>query len=143
MIRDPNGHYKQGRSTTKEGILLKIKAFEDEEATIIGVELFRENHNPQQRDALGHAKRSTAQAGKVAVEKLGALVCRFADGTEFSVGSGFTEEQRVVFWCASKHQDGISGIFSPVVKIKYQAPPGGRKPGEAPRFPVFVGFRED
>ena len=25
----------------------------------------------------------------------------------------------------------------------WQPPPGGRKPGEAPRFPVFLGWRED
>ena len=32
MLRSPEGRYKQGRSTLKEGILLKVKQFVDEEA---------------------------------------------------------------------------------------------------------------
>src|ERR1700741_3152735 len=38
MLRDPNGHYKQGRSTAKEQILLKVKRFVDSEAEVIGVQ---------------------------------------------------------------------------------------------------------
>jgi len=157
MLRDPNGRYKFGRSTTKEGILLKVKAFADEEATVIGVEEEMENQNEATKDNLGRTKRSTAQAGKVGKGRLGALHCRTKDGAEFSVGSGFTEQQRIELWApfieAAKHVTLQSGrrptvivmgesIFPPV-KFKHQPPPGGRKPGEAPRFPVFLGFRHE
>ena len=37
MLRSPLGKYKMGRSTLKEGILLKLKRFEDAEATVVAV----------------------------------------------------------------------------------------------------------
>lgn len=136
MVRDPNGRYKFGRSTLKEGILLKIKAFADEEAQVIGVVEQMHNGNEATRDALGNVKRSSAKAGKVGNGKLGALVCVTADGVEFEIGTGFTDEQRKDWWSPT-------WALNRVVKFKHQPPPGGRKPGEAPRFPVFLGWRED
>lgn len=136
MIRDPNGPYKFGRSTEKEGYLLKLKSFADEEATVIGVVEQMENTNEATVNELGQTKRSSAKAGKVPKGVLGALVCRFDDGTEFEVGSGFTDGERADWWQdASKLEVRIT--------VKHQPPPGGRKPGEAPRFPVFKGFRHD
>ena len=38
MLRAPGGPYKQGRSTLKEGYLLKLKRWEDHEAQVIGFE---------------------------------------------------------------------------------------------------------
>lgn len=139
MVRSLTGPYKFGRSTTKEGILLKIKAFEDEEATVIGMVPWKENHNERQTDALGHAKRSHAKAGLVELPKLGALICRFDDGTEFECGTGFTEGQRIDFW--ELGFELVQGATR--AKIKHQPPPGGRKPGEKPRFPVFLGLRHE
>lgn len=137
MIRDPNGPYKFGRSTMKEGYLLKLKSFVDEEAEVIGwVEQF-ENTNEATTNELGQTKRSSAKAGKVPKGVLGALKCRFEDGTEFEVGSGFTDEDRLRYW---GHRGSLAGH---VATIKHQPPPGGRKTGEAPRFPVFKGFRHD
>jgi DNA ligase-1 len=136
MVRDPNGRYKFGRSTLKEGILLKIKAFADEEAMVIGVVEQMHNENEATRDALGNVKRSSAKAGKVGNGKLGALVCVTMDGVEFEIGTGFTDAQRKDWWSPT-------WALNRVVKFKHQPPPGGRKPGEAPRFPVFLGWRED
>lgn len=136
MVRAQNGPYKFGRSTTREGFLLKIKLFEDEEAEVIGVVERMHNDNEQERDELGRAKRSSAKAGKRPAGDLGALVCRTPDGAEFEIGSGFTAAQRVELWEMSKG----SGTW-PRVTFKHQPDPGGRKPGQAPRFPVFKGFR--
>lgn len=136
MIRDPNGPYKFGRSTMKEGYLLKLKTFVDEEATVIGVVEQMENTNEATVNELGQTKRSSAKAGKVPKGVLGALQCRFDDGTEFEVGTGFADHERADWWQdASKLEVRIT--------VKHQPPPGGRKPGEAPRFPVFKGFRHD
>lgn len=38
MLRNPEGHYKFGRSTVNENLLLKLKRFITEEATIVGYE---------------------------------------------------------------------------------------------------------
>lgn len=148
MVRHPEGRYKFGRSTVKEGILLKIKAFVDEEATVIGVVEQKHNANEATVDNLGHTKRSSAKAGKRGTGKLGALVCRLEDGTEFEIGSGFTDDQRIELWSCLTFEGGLSSPAQeirklPPVKFKHQPPPGGRQPGEKPRFPVFLGWRED
>lgn len=147
MVRDPNGRYKFGRSTVREGILLKIKAFVDEEATVIGVVEQMHNANEATLDNLGHTKRSSAKAGKVGTGKLGALVCRLEDGTEFEIGSGFTDSERLSLWYRATVNSALSGLgallIGKQVKFKHQPPPGGRQPGEKPRFPVFLGWRED
>ena len=137
MTRDPNGPYKYGRSTTREGYLLKVKRFVDEEATITGVVERMHNGNEQERDALGHAKRSHAKAGMVPMDTLGAFKCVTEDGAEFQVGTGFDEEQRASYW---KNRDEMVGK---TITFKHQPDPGGRQPGQAPRFPVFLGFRHD
>lgn len=135
MVRDPQGRYKFGRSTLKEGILLKIKPFVDEEATCVGVVEQMHNTNEATRDALGNVKRSSAKAGKVGKGILGALECVTEDGAVFEVGTGFTDTQRSDWWTQE--------LVGRQIKFKHQPPPGGRKPGEAPRFPVFLGWRQD
>jgi DNA ligase-1 len=135
MIRSPGGRYKFGRSTEKEGILLKIKHFDDDEAEVIGKVEEMHNTNEQTLNEIGLSKRSSAKAGKVGKGRLGALVCRFADGTEFECGAGFTEQQRIDLWAAD-----LSGVQ---VTVRHQPPPGGRPAGKKPRIPVFKGIRRD
>lgn len=135
MIRDPQGPYKAGRATEKQGWLLKLKRFEDAEARVVGVVERMHNENEQTRDELGRAKRSHAQAGKVPAGDLGALVCSAPQWTEtFEIGTGFTAAQRIELWEMSKG----SGQW-PIVKFKYQ--PHGTK--DRPRSPVFIGFRHE
>jgi len=138
MVRDPMGRYKFGRSTVKEGILLKIKPWHDEEATVVGVVELMHNENEQKRDERGYAKRSSAKAGKVGAGKLGTLACRTEDGVDFEIGTGFTDEQRVKLW----EWRGVEamGCIGRQVKFKHL----GRMPGtRAPRGPVFLGWRQD
>lgn len=131
MARDPDGEYKFGRSTLKQGWLLKLKRFEDSEAKVIGWEPLKHNHNIAQLNALGHQERSTKQAGKqVDASLMGALVVQDTKTkVEFGIGTGFTEAQR------RSYRDNVVGL---TVKYKYQ--PTGVK--EKPRFPVFLGFRD-
>lgn len=131
MVRDPKGKYKHGRSTTKEGGLLKIKRFEDDEAVVIGCEELMTNNNEQELDNLGHKVRSSKKEGMVPAGKLGALIVKHKTFGEFKIGSGFTEEQRMSLW---NERDSLNGKLA---KFKYQ--PSGVK--DKPRFPVFLGFR--
>lgn len=135
MVRSFDGRYKFGRSTEREGILLKIKHFDDEEALVIGKVEEMENTNEMKQNELGLAKRSSAKAGKVGKNRLGALVCRFEDGTEFECGAGFTDQQRVDLWAAD-----LEGVL---VTVRHQPPSGGRPKGKKPRIPVFKGIRRD
>jgi DNA ligase 1 len=68
MLRQPGSAYEPGRSPT----LLKVKPFDDAEATVIA-------HEPGKGKFAG---------------KLGALRVRTEDGREFSIGSGFTDADR-------------------------------------------------
>jgi len=134
MLRNPDGLYKFGRSTIKEGSLLKLKRFQDSEALVIGAEELMHNANEATVDNLGHTKRSSQQSGKIPGDTLGALLVRdVATGIEFSIGTGFTAQQRDELW--QLHRSGtLVGKFA-----KYKHFPSGVK--QAPRFPVFLGFR--
>lgn len=134
MIRDPNALYKHGRSTLREGGLLKIKRFADSEAIILGFVELMTNNNEKTRDELGRAKRSSHKANLAAAGRLGALMVRdVKSGVEFEIGTGFTDEQREGIW---ENRDAFEGE---TVKYKYQ--PAGVK--DKPRFPVFLGMRPD
>lgn len=140
MIRSRDGAYKYGRSTTKEGHLLKLKRFEDAEATVIGVVEKLHNANEAKKDELGRTKRSSAKAGKVKTGMMGALVCKWHPyGNEaksidtFELGTGFDDKMRREIW----DERNDPGEW-PLVKFKYQ----GLTPDGKPRFPVFLGFRD-
>lgn len=133
MLRHPDGPYKHGRSTAKEGWLLKVKRFEDSEARVIGFSELMHNANEAKRNELGHLERSSHKAGKVGKQILGALAVQdLKTGVEFDIGTGFTEAQRQLLWATG---DNLIGKV-----VKYKSQPTGVK--EKPRFPVFLGFRD-
>lgn len=143
MLRSPSGRYKFGRSTTKEGVLLKMKPFIDEDAVVIGYEEEMENTNEATTNALGRTERSTHASGMVGKGRVGKLLCRFlSDGTEFSVGSGLTDAKKAELWADRENLTGSNGQKL-IIKVKHQPPPGGRLAGKKPRIPVFLGFREE
>lgn len=132
MLRDPNGRYKQNRSTLREGILLKVKRFHDSEAEVLDYELLQRNLNEQTVDERGYAKRSTEQAGKVADTLVGSLLVRDrVSGVIFSIGSGFSDVHRAEMY---SNRDTLKGRL-----VKYKSFHVGVK--EKPRFPIFLGFR--
>lgn len=133
MIRSVDGPYKHGRSTTKEGYLLKLKRFEDAEARIVGMVEEMENTNVATKDAFGRTERSSHKAGMVGKGRLGAFSVvgingPFA-GITFEIGSGYSAEERVGLWALGP-TDRI---------VKYRFFPLGSK--DKPRFPTFLGFR--
>ena len=133
ILRSPEAPYKFGRSTVKEGYLLKVKRFEDSEAKIIGFEEEMYNGNEAEVNELGRTKRSSAQAGKVGKNTLGAFHVRDCiSGIEFSIGTGLTAADRQHFW--ERQGDYIGKI------VKYKFFAVGVK--TAPRHPVFLGMRD-
>lgn len=132
MLRDPQGTYKFGRSTVRENILLKVKRFEDAEATVIRIDEKMSNQNTAEKDNFGRTKRSSCLDGMVPMETTGALFVRNSDGLEFSIGSGLNDEMRDEIW--KNKSDYIGRI------VKYKFFPQGVK--DLPRHPVFLGFRD-
>lgn len=133
MVRSPYSPYKCGRSTAKEGYLLKIKQFEDSEAEVLGFEELLINLNERTVNELGQAKRSSHQENLVPSGMLGALIVKdIATGVEFKIGTGMDHALRKEIW---ENRPAHLGRF-----VTYRFQPSGMK--EKPRFPSFKGFRD-
>ena len=132
ILRSPDAPYKNGRSTVKEGFLLKLKRFVDDEAVVIGFEERMHNGNEAVVSELGRTKRSSHQAGKSGRGDLGALVVRGCGGSEFNIGTGFNDAERAAIW------DDRDRYLGRIAKFKHF--PVGAK--ELPRHPVFLGWRD-
>lgn len=115
MIRQPNSPYKFGRSTVKEGILLKIKKFFDDEAELVEVIEAMTNMNELEADELGYAKRSSKKENLVPAGTAGSIVVKWND-KEFRVGfgPGFTDEKKQWIW------DNRVSLLGELVKFSYQ-----------------------
>ena len=134
MLRSLHGTYKHGRSTLRDGILMKLKRFDTDEAVVLGLEEQLQNTNELTRDALGRAERSNHRAGMVGKGTLGSIRVKGLTGgftgVEFNVGSGMDDALRLKIWLNAKPYLGKT------LKFKYF--PVGSK--DAPRFPTFVEF---
>jgi len=97
MLREPGSVYEIGRSST----LVKVKSFHDAEAVVLA-------HQP------GKGKHKG---------KLGAVVVQLEDGTEFSVGTGFSDAERAA-----------PPSVGSMITFRYQE----LSDGGVPRFPSFV-----
>ncbi len=130
VVRMPSGRYKCGRSTLKEGFMIKIKRSADYEGIIIGTEELMHNTNEEQADNFGNIKRSSAKNKLTAGDTLGALVVH-SNGVTFRIGTGFTTDMRDALWA---NRETVVGQLA-----KYKSSGVGRN--GLPRSPVFMGLR--
>ncbi len=140
MLRAIDGRYKEGRSSEKEQILLKLKRFSDSEAVVTGTYELEHNSNESFVNELGRTARSSAQAGKVGLDTLGGFYVRGSagqpfDGVEFKVGNGqgMTQELRKQLWAERE------SFVGRIMKVKY-FPTGGK---DRPRHPLWLGWRDE
>lgn len=135
MLRSLDGPYKQGRSTLREGYLMKLKRFADAEAVVLRYEERMHNGNAATTNALGNTERSSHKENMVGRGDLGALVVKGINGPyagqEFSIGTGFDDAERRSIW----RGDYVGKT------CKYKYFPQGSK--DSPRFPVFLGWVND
>lgn len=133
ILRSHDGIYKHGRSTVREGGLLKLKRFLDSEAEVLEVIEEQFNGNEAQRDNLGRTKRSSAKAGKTGKGRAGALRVRdIRRGWEFEIGTGLTDADKAEWWRWK------TSMYPPRL-VKYRYFPIGMQ--ERPRHPVYVSWR--
>lgn len=102
MLRQPGSKYAAGRSAT----LLKVKTFHDAEATVVGYQAGAGRHQG----------------------RMGALLVRLPNGTEFAIGTGFSDRER-------ENPPGIGAT----VTFRYQE----LSEAGVPRFPSWGGMRHD
>uniref|UniRef100_A0A6M3LR32 Polydeoxyribonucleotide synthase [ATP] n=1 Tax=viral metagenome TaxID=1070528 RepID=A0A6M3LR32_9ZZZZ len=110
IVRHAQAPYERKRSTS----VMKFKPKKEDEYEIIGTQ--------EEVSIDGRAKDS-----------LGALVCRSGDGNLFSVGTGFSADQRKALW---RDKESVTGK---IARVKYQHLTSGKR---VPRFPVFVEIVE-
>lgn len=136
ILRDPDGFYKEGRATVKQGQLLKVKQWVDTEGVVVDTEPLFINNNEAKTNELGRTSRSTHKENQQQVDTLGAIVLTLpwnGETATVKVGTGFTAQQRQEIW---NMRDKLPGQ---IVKFKY-IPFGSL---HAPRHPSFIGFRHE
>lgn len=136
MMRHPEGHYKQGRGTFKEGLIYKLKRFKDAEGILVDILPMMENHNLLEKDELGYAKRSSSKEGLVTGSIAGKFVVLIdfqGEDLYLDVAPGsFNHDQRKELL---KNKDKYLGKF-----LKFRFFEHGIK--DKPRFPRALGFRD-
>ncbi len=135
MLRQCGAHYKFGRSTLKEGTLLKWKPLIDFDAEVTGSYEEMHNGNEATTDELGHTRRSSHAEGKVGKGTLGGLYARALDGgPEFKVGifKGATKQDLQAWW---HDRDNLVGKIFKAQKLGI-----GEK--DLPRHPRWIGWRD-
>ena len=102
IIREPDAHYTVGRSPT----ILKVKSYQDDEATVL-------KHLP------GKGRNSG---------RLGSLLVALSNGTQFKIGSGFSDLQR-------ENPPPVGAVITFKHYGSYQS--------GTPKFPSFLRIRKD
>ena len=143
MLRSLDGPYKFGRSTLKEGYLLRVKPFIDDEAVILGLNEAQENNNEKAVNERGLSQRSSHKAGKVGKGTLGGFRVRVITGhfkgTETTIATGnLTKEERQEIWDAQ--QSGKIDYTDQIMTFKHMEHSAGY---EKPRHATFLRFRPD
>lgn len=144
IIRDPVGKHKQGRSTVREGGLLRIKRFIDAEIVVTYIIEGDKNGNEAQINELGQQFRSSHQQNMVPNGMVGAMLgtllkdvvsdgkTLFHKGETVKVGAGkMPHEDR------KRYFQDQSLLLGQIVKFKLF--PKGVK--DKPRFPTFQSVR--
>lgn len=131
MLKSFDGPYKFGRSSVKQGYLLKRKIFVDDEFEIVGYEPKYHNANEAYTNELGRTARSTSKENLVALDTLGALICKTKGGHLFNVGTGYDDAERERLW---KIRTELHGQLA---KVKYF--PEGMV--DVPLLPVYLQIR--
>lgn len=134
MLRDPSGPYKHGRSTLREGYLMKLKRFQDGEATVIALEEGHSNQNELERDELGRAKRSKVSSGLTPSGMVGTLIVNDPTWGALRLAPG-----------TMTHAERIALLASPasIVGRTVHWRSFGYGVKDKPRFPRYYGVRDD
>lgn len=101
MFRDPAARYKFGRSSMREGILVAVKRWEDDEGVILEIREQMHNANEAKTNALGHTERSGHKENLIGKNTMGSVLVRssrFDDTFSVGNGPGLDDAMRQYIW---------------------------------------------
>ena len=132
ILRWHHAPHKNGRSTVKEGYLLRLKDQETDEAIVLSLVEAEENQNIEQINELGETFRTSHQENKVGKGMVGSFICTW-NGIEISVSAGELDHtERREIW-------ETGNWVGRTIQFRYMK--YGMK--DKPRFPRYVAPRED
>jgi len=132
MMRDPFGRYKHGRGTYLEGLIYKLKRFQDDEGVVVGFVEQQHNTNKDVRDNLGNAKRSSSKEGLIGADTVGKILISYK-GEVIPIARGVLKKAQLQhIW------DNQLQYIGRIAKFRYFG--FGMK--DLPRYPRFVGWRD-
>ena len=133
ILRRPDRSYKQGRSTFKEGGIIKLARRVMFEAEIIGFNEMMHNDNEATTDARGYTKRASHQTNLRPAGMLGSFVARhLRTGVVFNLGGKMDHTFRKY---VHEHQ---SEFLTRIARCSSK--PYGEK--DLPRQPSWEGWRD-
>lgn len=134
ILKNPNGYYKFGRGTVKEGLIYKLKPYRTFDAKIIGVEQATAVNEDvaTTTNELGRSVTSKKKGDRHLVNMAANFTVLY-EGKELSVVIAQSNAQKTAIW---EHKSEYFGLY-----IEYKAMLVGAK--DLPRHPVFLRFRGD
>ncbi len=134
ILKDPNGRYKCGRGTIKEGLIYKVKPFVTFDAEILHVVQATEvDPNAEKKiNELGRSVTSKKKGDRVLINKASAFEVEY-EGKRLKVVIAMTDEEKEAIWAKKSTYIGRT--------IEYKGMMIGSK--DVPRHPVMIRFRED
>jgi hypothetical protein len=139
MMRNPLGKYKGGdgtppnRATFKEGLIYKLKRFEDDEGLVVGFIEATDNINPDIRSNTGTSKRSKAAEGLIPAGTLGKFILDVRGKIANVPPGNFTHPERLAIW--NEQDKYLNKAY-----VKFRHFPHGAK--DTFRMARATGFRD-
>ena len=138
ILRDPDGRYKHGRATLKEGLIFKMKEWESFDGIVLDFSQAKRmikgfaDSDERTRDVLGHRERSYKKEHYELVEDLGCIYVQMKDNT--IVGTSLAADANIdLTW------DNRKSFLGKHVEVRYQK--SGTK--DKPRIGFITRLRPD
>jgi len=134
ILRDPNGRYKFGRGTIKEGLIYKMKPFHTFDSKIIGiVQATKVREDAEKKiNELGRSVTSKKKDDRILIKKAAAFVVMYK-GKELKVTIAMNDEEKENIW---KNPKNFIGKY-----VEYKGMLVGAK--DLPRHPTTIRMRYD
>jgi DNA ligase-1 len=134
ILRSPNGRYKFGRGTVKEGLIYKLKPFQTFDAKILDVlqGTIVDPNAEKKINELGNSVTSKKKGDRILANKASDFVVLY-EGKELKVSIAMTLKEKEEVWA---NKGKYIGRW-----IEYKGMLVGAK--DLPRHPVFLRFRDD